>query len=39
MDSLKILVATDLIKILGLALVLFIIVYRKVARHLQRLAK
>ena len=38
LESLKILVATDLIKIVGLALVLFTIVYRKVARHLQRLA-
>ncbi len=38
-DTLGILVATDLIKIVGLALVLFTIVYRKVARHLHRLAK
>ena len=38
-ESLKIQVATDLIKIVGLALVLFTIVYRKVARHLQRLAR
>jgi diguanylate cyclase (GGDEF)-like protein/PAS domain S-box-containing protein len=39
LDSLKTLAATDLLKIVGLALVLFVIVYRKVARHLQRLAK
>ena len=37
-DTLKTLVLTDLIKIVGLALVLFAIVYRKVARHLHRLA-
>lgn len=39
MESLKIQVVTDLMKIVGLALVLFTIVYRKVARHLQRLAR
>ena len=39
MDSLTILATTDLLKILGLALILFVIVYRKVARHLQRLAQ
>ena len=38
-ETLGILVATDLIKVVGLALVLFTIVYRKVARHLHRLAK
>ncbi len=39
MDSLAVLAATDLLKVLGLALVIFVIVYRKVARHLQRLAQ
>ncbi|MBK6294366.1 MAG: EAL domain-containing protein [Rhodoferax sp.] len=38
MDSLRIQVATDLMKIVGLALILFTIVYRKVARHLHVLA-
>jgi diguanylate cyclase (GGDEF)-like protein/PAS domain S-box-containing protein len=37
-DTMITLVLTDLIKIIGLALVLFVIVYRKVARHLHQLA-
>ena len=37
-DTMITLVLTDLIKIIGLALVLFAIVYRKVARHLHQLA-
>lgn len=37
-DTMLTLVLTDLIKIIGLALVLFAIVYRKVARHLHQLA-
>ena len=37
-DTLKTLVLTDLVKIIGLALVLFAIVYRKIARHLHQLA-
>ena len=38
-DTLKTLVLTDLAKIIGLALVLFAIVYGKVARHLHQLAR
>ena len=38
-DSLGTLVMTDLVKIVGLAFVLFTIVYRKVARPLQQLAR
>jgi diguanylate cyclase (GGDEF)-like protein/PAS domain S-box-containing protein len=38
-ERLGILVTTDLLKIVGLALVLFTIVYRMVARHLSTLAK
>jgi diguanylate cyclase (GGDEF)-like protein/PAS domain S-box-containing protein len=38
-DTLKTLVLTDLIKIVGLALVLFAIVYRKIARPLHGLAQ
>ena len=37
-DTLKILVMTDMVKIAGLALVLFAIVYRKIAKHLHQLA-
>jgi diguanylate cyclase (GGDEF)-like protein/PAS domain S-box-containing protein len=37
-NTLKTLVMTDLVKIIGLALVLFTIVYRKIARHLHQLA-
>jgi len=37
--SLKTLAATDLVKILGLAAILFTIVYRKVARHLHQMAE
>jgi len=37
-DTLKMLLLTDLVKIVSLAAVLFIIVYRKVARHLHQLA-
>ncbi|HOE43648.1 MAG TPA: PAS domain S-box protein, partial [Rhodoferax sp.] len=37
-ETLKTLVMTDLVKIIGLALVLFAIVYRKIARHLHQLA-
>ena len=39
MERLGVLVTTDLLKIIGLALVLFTIVYRMVARHLSVLAK
>jgi diguanylate cyclase (GGDEF)-like protein/PAS domain S-box-containing protein len=38
-DTLKLLVMTDLAKIVGLALVLFVIVYRKITRHLRQLAQ
>ena len=38
-DTLQVLVMTDLAKIVGLALVLFIIVYRKITRHLRQLAQ
>ena len=38
-DTLKTLLMTDLIKIVGLAAVLFIIIYRSVARHLRQLAE
>jgi diguanylate cyclase (GGDEF)-like protein/PAS domain S-box-containing protein len=38
-DTLKLLVITDLVKIVGLALVLFVIVYRKITRHLRQLAR
>ncbi|MEI7647872.1 MAG: diguanylate cyclase, partial [Actinomycetes bacterium] len=38
-DSLGTLVVTDLVKIIGLALVLFTIVYRMIARPLQQLAR
>lgn len=38
-DTLKTLVMAELIKIIGLAVVLFIIVYRKIARHLHQLAE
>nr|WP_326531117.1 EAL domain-containing protein [Rhodoferax sp.] len=37
-NTLKTLVITDLVKIIGLALVLFAIVYHKVAKHLHQLA-
>jgi diguanylate cyclase (GGDEF)-like protein/PAS domain S-box-containing protein len=37
-NTLKTLVLTDLVKIIFLALVLFTIVYRKIARHLRQLA-
>jgi len=37
-ETLKTLVMTDLVKIIGLGLVLFAIVYRKIARHLHHLA-
>jgi len=37
-DTLKTLILIDLVKIIGLALVLFTIVYRQVARHLHQLA-
>jgi diguanylate cyclase (GGDEF)-like protein len=38
-DALKTLAMTDLIKIIGLAAILFAIVYRKIARHLHQLAE
>ena len=38
-NTLRTLVMTDLVKIVGLALVLFTIVYRKVARHIHKLAQ
>lgn len=38
-ESMKILAMTDLIKIIGLSAILFVIVYRKIARHLRKLAE
>ena len=38
-NTLRTLVMTDLVKIVGLALVLFTIVYRKIARHIHKLAQ